>query len=48
MLMGENSIYLIKETFIYYYVELCVNSFVSLKNDHCQSQCLLSCTEKIF
>lgn len=33
--MGENSIYLITETFICYYFELYVNSFVSLQNYHC-------------
>lgn len=35
MLMGQNSIYLIKEMFICYYFEFYVNSFVFLKNYHC-------------
>lgn len=42
-----NRIYLIKEVFIYYYIELCVNSFVFIKLSLLKLM-ILQYTEKIF
>lgn len=38
LMMGQKEYLFNKEMFIYYCIELYINSFVSLKNDHLKSQ----------